>query len=322
MEFDSYLDEPQDVDVFRFSVDEATRITVGGFSVSGMLPLQIEITNADGARLENDSEFAELGFLPIGEFEVMVEPGEYYISVATSEGQLVAVDVDGDGTADPISEYGLFVIRETTPVTPPVSVDVDRGEVIGDDPDADFLWEQPTPLAAVDATMQREAFIDDAGDQDLFQFQSENGGNVVLEARPLERPLIGDANGDGVFDSSDLVEVFQAGKYEKTDGAFANWQEGDWSGDGRFDSSDLLLAFQSNAYSREAEQQPLLDLEFMIMDIDGNIIGHSDDGSTVDDQGRILVEIASGETYYVMVAAQDRLDTGRYRISLKDDNRP
>ena len=62
----------------------------------------------------------------------------------------------------------------------------------------------------------------------------------------------GDANLDGLFNSSDLVMVFQAGKYE--DGIFQNasWEEGDWNDDGEFDSQDLVMAFQLGWYEQDA----------------------------------------------------------------------
>ena len=60
--------------------------------------------------------------------------------------------------------------------------------------------------------------------------------------------IIGDANNDGKFDSSDLVAVFQAGEYEDGIAGNSDWAEGDWSGDGDFDTSDLVLAFQSGRY--------------------------------------------------------------------------
>lgn len=57
---------------------------------------------------------------------------------------------------------------------------------------------------------------------------------------------IGDVNLDGVFNSSDLVQLFQVGIYEKGD--VATWTTGDWNGDCEFNSSDLLLAFQEGCY--------------------------------------------------------------------------
>ena len=74
----------------------------------------------------------------------------------------------------------------------------------------------------------------------------------------------GDSNLDGVFDSSDLVQVFVPAKYET--GEPAVWSEGDWNADGQFDSSDLVRAFQGGGYeagtrfgfaaSRSAAQVP------------------------------------------------------------------
>lgn len=58
----------------------------------------------------------------------------------------------------------------------------------------------------------------------------------------------GDANLDGIFNSTDLVLVFQAGKYE-TGIQDASWASGDWNEDGYFNSSDLVLAFQEGCYT-------------------------------------------------------------------------
>ena len=63
-----------------------------------------------------------------------------------------------------------------------------------------------------------------------------------------EKP-IGDANFDGVFDSSDLVQIMQHGGFERSE-ADATWATGDFDGDGHFSTSDLVLAFKSGAYAR------------------------------------------------------------------------
>jgi hypothetical protein len=67
---------------------------------------------------------------------------------------------------------------------------------------------------------------------------------------PQER-LPGDANQDGLFGQSDLMQVLQAGKY--LTGEQAEWSEGDWNGDGVFDQSDLTEALQMGKYSRGAD---------------------------------------------------------------------
>lgn len=56
----------------------------------------------------------------------------------------------------------------------------------------------------------------------------------------------GDANDDGRFDSSDLIVMFQFGKFET--GQAAVRVEGDWDGNGRFDTSDLVVVFQAGLY--------------------------------------------------------------------------
>ncbi|MCA9211782.1 MAG: tandem-95 repeat protein, partial [Planctomycetales bacterium] len=53
----------------------------------------------------------------------------------------------------------------------------------------------------------------------------QNGGSPGTASR-----VTGDVNGDGVFNSSDLVAVFQAGKYEDGIPNNATFEEGDWNG--------------------------------------------------------------------------------------------
>jgi hypothetical protein len=62
----------------------------------------------------------------------------------------------------------------------------------------------------------------------------------------LRHTYLGDANLDGQFDSSDMIQVLQAGTYE-LDGA-AGWATGDWNGDGNFTSRDIVDAFQTGAF--------------------------------------------------------------------------
>ena len=62
----------------------------------------------------------------------------------------------------------------------------------------------------------------------------------------------GDANLDGVFNSRDLVQVFQAAQYEDGIKENSNWAQGDFNGDYEFDTKDLVLAFQDGAYEQPA----------------------------------------------------------------------
>jgi hypothetical protein len=96
--------------------------------------------------------------------------------------------------------------------------------------------------------------VDQDGDPDLVVVSGSLAGLTWHENR-----RIGDVNNDGLFNSSDLVLLFQLGQYE--DGVLHNsgFDEGDWNGDGEFDSSDLVLAFQAGSYSLAA-QRPLTEL--------------------------------------------------------------
>ena len=62
----------------------------------------------------------------------------------------------------------------------------------------------------------------------------------------------GDANLDGGFDTSDLVQVFQVGEYEDGIDENSTWGDGDWTGDGDFGTADLVVAFQDGGFSAAA----------------------------------------------------------------------
>ncbi|MCA9211885.1 MAG: hypothetical protein KDB27_02375 [Planctomycetales bacterium] len=72
----------------------------------------------------------------------------------------------------------------------------------------------------------------------------------VIEGQSSER-VPGDSTLDGIFNSSDLVQVFQRGKYES--GETASWEDGDWDGDGLFGTSDLVVAFKAGSYQATVE---------------------------------------------------------------------
>ncbi len=63
--------------------------------------------------------------------------------------------------------------------------------------------------------------------------------------------VIGDSNNDGLFNSDDMVVVFQAGEYEDEIPGNSTWEEGDWNGDGDFNSDDMVYAFQAGIYEVE-----------------------------------------------------------------------
>jgi hypothetical protein len=68
--------------------------------------------------------------------------------------------------------------------------------------------------------------------------------------KDLKHTWYGDANLDGQFNSSDMVQVFAAAKYENDYSSIASWSEGDWNGDGEFDSTDMVTAFVDGGYEK------------------------------------------------------------------------
>ncbi len=66
--------------------------------------------------------------------------------------------------------------------------------------------------------------------------------------RDTLKTWIGDSSLDGLFNSTDLVGVFQAGGYEDDVIGNASWATGDWTGDKEFNSADLVVAFQDGGF--------------------------------------------------------------------------
>ena len=86
-----------------------------------------------------------------------------------------------------------------------------------------------------------------------LQYDVDHSGLSDLQDRrhwvtDLRKTWIGDANLDGQFNSTDFVEVFQAGKFETNNAA--GWRHGDWDGDWRCSTSDFVMAFQDGGYEQ------------------------------------------------------------------------
>jgi ELWxxDGT repeat protein len=57
----------------------------------------------------------------------------------------------------------------------------------------------------------------------------------------------GDANGDGIFDSGDLVQVFQRAEYEDGIPTNSTFEDGGWNGDQEFDTGDLVAPAEGSS---------------------------------------------------------------------------
>jgi hypothetical protein len=64
----------------------------------------------------------------------------------------------------------------------------------------------------------------------------------------LKQTYFGDADLNGSFDSTDLVQVLASGEYEDGVDLKSAWRTGDWDGDGDFTSGDLVVALADGGY--------------------------------------------------------------------------
>jgi hypothetical protein len=94
-----------------------------------------------------------------------------------------------------------------------------------------------------------------AGDRRDLRFDLNKNRNVDLAdlsflVNDVLKTWIGDANLDGEFNTTDLVEIFQAAEYEDEIPRNSTWAEGDWNGDQDFTTRDLVYAFQGAGFEQ------------------------------------------------------------------------
>ena len=76
-----------------------------------------------------------------------------------------------------------------------------------------------------------------------------NGETYELLLREATvKTYFGDANLDGKFDTSDIVQIFKAAEFEDGIAGNSTWFEGDFNADGDFDAKDLELALRLGKY--------------------------------------------------------------------------
>ncbi len=64
----------------------------------------------------------------------------------------------------------------------------------------------------------------------------------------IKKTYYGDANLDGIFNTTDLIQVFQRGEYEDVVPLNSTWEDGDFNGDAEFNTTDLIVAFQGGGF--------------------------------------------------------------------------
>ena len=108
-------------------------------------------------------------------------------------------------------------------------------------------------ITSADKDMLGKAIVAGTNDvlYDLNVDSLVNFDDLEIEVHDIANTYFGDANCDGQFNSTDLIDVMQAGLYET--GSPAMWSTGDFNADGFADSSDLILALSDGGYEQGAK---------------------------------------------------------------------
>ena len=83
---------------------------------------------------------------------------------------------------------------------------------------------------------------------DLDRNGEIDAADRLIWVEDVKGTFFGDANFDGEFNSSDLIDVFQAAEYEDDLEVNSTWATGDWNGDLEFTTTDFVVALQSGSY--------------------------------------------------------------------------
>jgi hypothetical protein len=110
----------------------------------------------------------------------------------------------------------------------------------------DFNGNGVLDTADIDDLTGQSAGGTNPGGYDLTNDSLVNGDDISFWISDLYNSWIGDANLDGEFNTSDLVQVLASGTYEVD--VDSVWSTGDFNGDGRTDTSDLVTALAGGGY--------------------------------------------------------------------------
>jgi hypothetical protein len=157
-------------------------------------------------------------------------------SPAPGRRMMIFANDDGDGTA--YTNDGLALLD--------AAVVYGLSGIVGPDGDFDHdgdldVIDVNSLIGAIVAGMHPAPF-------DLTGDSRVDTGDLENWVKVRRFTWFGDANLDGEFNSSDFVQVFQAGKFEFD--VAAGWQDGDWNGDGRFNSGDFVKAFHDGGFEK------------------------------------------------------------------------
>ncbi|MCA9218340.1 MAG: hypothetical protein KDB27_34965, partial [Planctomycetales bacterium] len=175
---------------------------------------------------ENDLQVSILVFRPDGTILTASNDGTLNVTLEAATYQVEVLAISGSG------EYHFTVAG------PPAIFASDlNGDGVTTADDIDYLCE---------AVRSDNRLLDQNGDGQIDFLDVEH-----FVTKPLGTTF-GDANLDGVFNSTDFVAVFDVAEYEDDIDGNSTWAEGDWNCSGDFDTADLVTAFTYAGYSAAA----------------------------------------------------------------------
>ena len=196
-------------------------IRLTGLGTDGSTIEQQVLTNGDG--------FYQFAFLPPGVYSLHeVQPVGYLDGSETigSHGGIVGQDA-----------FTEIVLREGD-----IGVDYNFGERLPDFHSGDI--NENGAVQADDLDLFCEAVRNGNSWYDLNGDSRVNEEDLLYLVLNYVGTTPGDANLDGQFDSSDLVQVFLSGGYEDQTIGNSGWDSGDWNCDAEFSSADFVLSLQ------------------------------------------------------------------------------
>lgn len=130
-----------------------------------------------------------------------------------------------------------------------------EGYLLTDDPGiflvrGDFNYDTQVAVEDVDLLAAEIQLGTHRPDYDLTRDGLVDFDDLQLWVTTRARTYFGDADLDGKFDSTDLVKVLQSGEFEDTVDRNSTWADGDFNGNGDFETGDLILAFSDGGYEK------------------------------------------------------------------------
>jgi hypothetical protein len=230
----------------------------GDFSQALYSPTRVGINyGADNAKGGGDDliyDGGELGSLSVHEL-MYVGVGEGFAAL-TGDGvnnqDSIADNVRdllesaGDTVFDLAGVYTLVNPLGGAPLVASDSIEIRIPAGMGGDFnfDKDITSDDADLLTAIIAGGGYDILFDMNLDDDL------NFDDLEILVHDVRGTYFGDANFDGLFNSTDLINILAAGKYET--GQAAVWSTGDFNADGLFGTGDLILALADGGYENGA----------------------------------------------------------------------